>query len=105
MLGLRAPHGISDNELAHLHAPSHQHFDDANVAYRAVAERLQRLLIAWPVMRGDGLVEARKHRHHDALLKPGLEGGVGGTAAEMAHAVRRRRRHLDVDRDLVRGLR
>ena len=34
----------------------------------------------------------RKLRHYDLLFKPGLEGGAGGTAAEIAHAVRRQRR-------------
>jgi hypothetical protein len=56
MLGLRTQRGISKDQAAHLRAPSLQPFDDANVAHRAVAERLQRLLIAWPILDTAGAI-------------------------------------------------
>ena len=56
MSGLRTQRGISKDEAAHFHAPSLQPLENANVAPRTVAERLQRLLIAWPILDTAGAI-------------------------------------------------
>src|SRR5580700_10632655 len=49
-------------------------FDDADVAHGAVAERFQRVLISRALVGGDGFLDAREFRHHDAFLLAGLKG-------------------------------
>src|ERR1700682_5387288 len=61
-------------------------FDDADVAHRAVAERLERVLISGALVGGDGLLDARELRHHDAFLLARLKGCRRRAASEIAAA-------------------
>ena len=79
-----------------------QPLHNPDIPHGAVAERLERGLIGGRVMAGDRGRDARPFRHHHALLLPGLEGLVGGGAAQVARAERRQRGagELGVSRDL-----
>jgi hypothetical protein len=66
--------------------------DDADVAHRAVAERLERLLVGGACIGGGGLLDAREFRDDDALFLPGLVGDGRRAAREIAPAERRDRR-------------
>src|SRR5215211_691677 len=80
-----------------------QLLDDAQVAHRAVAECLQRVLVGRAVMRRDGFFHAGEFGDDDALLEARLVGRRGGAAREIAAAERRdrRRRELGVSGKLV----
>src|SRR5580704_15584616 len=71
-------------------------FDDADVAHGAVIERFERVLISRALVSGDGLLDARELRHHDALLLAGLEGGCRRAARQIAAAERRDRRRCQL---------
>ena len=49
-----------------------QRLDDADVTHRAIAERLERLLVGGACIGGDSLLDAREFRDDDALFLPGL---------------------------------
>ena len=78
MLGLRTQRCISKDEAAHFRAPSLQPFENANVAHRAVAVRLQRLLIAWPIL--DNVPNWPDHVTGDEMVaamdKVGVDGAI-----------------------------
>src|SRR5580704_17129541 len=79
-------------------------FDDADVAHRAVIECFERILISRALVGGDGFLDARELRHHDALLLAGLESRRRGAARQVAAAERRdrRRRQLRIGGELLR---
>src|ERR1700675_4192082 len=64
-------------------------FDDADVAHRAVAERFERILVGRALVGGDGFLDARELRHHDALFLAGLKGRRRRAARQIAAAERR----------------
>ena len=72
--------------------PLIQSLDDADVAHRARwSRRFERVLIGRALVGGDGFLDAREFRHHDAFFLAGLEGGRGGAARQIAAAERRDR--------------
>ena len=74
------------------------------VAHRAVAERLERLLVGRAVVGGDRLLDAREFGDDDALLLPRLVGVRRGAACQIFAAERPRRlgRQLGVFGELRR---
>src|SRR5271168_493223 len=81
-----------------------QSLDDADVAHRAVAERLERVLVGRTVIGRHRFLEAREFRDHDALFLAGLERGAGGAARDITRAEWRDggRRELGVSGDFLR---
>ena len=81
-----------------------QRLDDADVTHRAIAERLERLLVGGACIGGDSLLDAREFRDDDALFLPGLVSGGRRAAREIASAKRRdrRRRKLRISGKLLR---
>jgi hypothetical protein len=80
-----------------------QPFDDAQVAHRAVAERLERFLVGGTIVRGLGLRDALPLDDDRAFLLPGLVGQRRNAAGEKLRAAggKRRSRELGVSRDFV----
>src|SRR5215471_17688528 len=80
-----------------------QRLDDADVTHRAIAERLERLLVGGACIGGDSLLDAREFRDDDALFLPGLVSGGRRAAREIASAKRRdrRRRKLRISGKLL----
>ena len=76
--------------------------DDAEIAHRAVAERLERFLIGGRVMRGDRLRDAVPFDNDGAFLLPGLVGHLRNAAGEKPGAAGGERGpgELGIGRDL-----
>ena len=59
-----------------------QPFDNAQIAYSTIAERLQSVLVSGAVMCRDGLLDAREFGDDDPFLQAGLVGHGGGAAGQ-----------------------
>src|SRR5436190_18794370 len=95
--------GQRPDPLARNDATLLQSRHDPHVALGAVAERLQRVLVARALVAGAGLLGAREFRDDDAVLQSGLVGVRRGAARQILAAERRGRlrRQFGIGREFL----